>query len=388
MNKQTTWVKLRNVCDTTSGGTPSRDVAAYYGGDIPWVKSGELLDGLITDTEEKITKAALASSSAKLFPAGTLLIALYGATVGRLGILGIDATTNQAVCGITPNEQLDRDFLFYYLLKQREKLIDSRTGGAQPNINQEIIRELDIPLPPLTEQKRIASLLARADRLRQLRRTAHDLSDSVLQSVFLEMFGKYLNKIECLFGDVLEIPLTNGFFEKNDKYGKGNPIVWVDNLYHTNIIDTTYLRRVQVSQKDLGKYEVLEGDLLFTRSSLVAEGVGRANIVPRLNEITMFESHVIRARVDKKKINPFYALGLFRSQFGNSEMMKRAKTATMTTIGQDTLYEFPCPLPPLNLQEEFAGVVRRVESLRGRMGESTREVEGLFESLLAEAFSA
>jgi type I restriction enzyme S subunit len=286
---------------------------------------------------------------------------------------------------LIPSENLDSSFLFYLLLNK--DLSDFANTGNPPSIRQSNVEECVIPLPPLTEQKRIASLLARADRLRQLRRTAHDLGDALLQSMFLEMFGEYLNKIECQFGDVLEIPLTNGFFEKNDKYGEGNPIVWVDNLYHTNIIDTTYLRRVQVSQKDLDKYAVIEGDLLFTRSSLVAEGVGRANVVPKLEEQTMFESHVIRARVDKKKINPFFALGLFRSQFGISEMMKRAKTSTMTTIGQDTLYEFPCMLPPLSLQEEFAGVVARVESLRGRMGESTRQVEGLFESLLAGAFS-
>jgi restriction endonuclease S subunit len=261
-------------------------------------------------------------------------------------------------------------------------------GSTQIHVRTPVFTSLKIPLPPLTEQKQIASLLARADRLCQLRRHAHDLGDALLQSVFLDMFGEYLNKIECQFGDVLEIPLTNGFFEKNDKYGEGNPIVWVDNLYHTNIIDTTYLRRVQVSQKDLDKYEVLEGDLLFTRSSLVAEGVGQANIVPKLEERIMFESHVIRARVDKKKINPFFALGLFRSQFGKSEMMKRAKTSTMTTIGQDTLYDFPCLLPPLSLQEEFAGVTARVEGLRGRMSEAGRQVEGLFESMLAEAFNA
>jgi type I restriction enzyme S subunit len=83
----TSWVKLKDVCQTTSGGTPSRDRADFYGGDIPWVKSGELKDGWITDSEEKITQAGFANSSAKKFPAGTLLIALYGATVGKLGIL-------------------------------------------------------------------------------------------------------------------------------------------------------------------------------------------------------------------------------------------------------------------------------------------------------------
>jgi type I restriction enzyme, S subunit len=317
-------------------------------------------------------------------------------TRGNIGTAGIvpadfdDANINaQLVLLRCEEDKIAPDYLIWVfsLPEIHEQLNNLTTGTALQQLPVGNLLKLKIPLPPLSEQKRIAALLARADRLRQLRRAAHELGDSLLQSVFLEMFGDYFSKIECLFGDVLEIPLTNGFFETNDKYGEGNPIVWVDNLYHTNIIDTTYLRRVKVPEKDLNKYEVFEGDLLFTRSSLVADGVGQANIVPKLEERIMFESHVIRARVDKNKINPFFALGLFRSQFGKSEIMKRAKTSTMTTIGQDTLYEFPCPLPPLSEQAAFAGVVARVEALRGRMSEAGRQVEGLFESLLSEAFN-
>ncbi|HPP63436.1 MAG TPA: restriction endonuclease subunit S [Anaerolineales bacterium] len=381
--------KLRTLGDLGewgSGGTPLSSIPEYYNGTIPWLIIEDLNDGIVTSSQKTITELGLKNSSAKIVEPGTLLIAMYG-SIGKLGITGIRCATNQAIAFCRHDPKLvDVDFLFYYLLYSREKLLDLGKGNTQQNIGQAVLKEYPIPLPPLSEQKRIASLLARADRLRGLRRVAREQCDSLLQSVFLEMFGDYLNKIECQFADVLEIPLTNGFFEKNEKYGTGNPIIWVDNLYHTNIIDISALRRVQVSEKELGKYEVIEGDLLFTRSSLVAEGVGQANIVPKLEERTMFESHIIRARVDKTKINPYYALGLFRSQFGKSEIMKRAKTATMTTIGQDALYEFPCPIPPLGLQEEFARVVARVESLRARMDESARQGEGLFQSLLAESF--
>ncbi|GIK08571.1 MAG: restriction modification system S chain-like protein [Anaerolineaceae bacterium] len=381
--------KLRTLGDLGewgSGGTPLSSIPEYYNGTIPWLIIEDLNDGIVTSSQKTITELGLKNSSAKIVEPGTLLIAMYG-SIGKLGITGIRCATNQAIAFCRHDPKLvDVDFLFYYLLYSREKLLDLGKGNTQQNIGQAVLKEYPIPLPPLEEQKRIASLLARADRLRGLRRAAREQCDSLLQSVFLEMFGDYLNKIECQFADVLQIPLTNGFFEKNEKYGTGNPIVWVDNLYHTNIIDISALRRVQVSEKELEKYEVFDGDLLFTRSSLVAEGVGQANIVPKLEERTMFESHIIRARVDKTKINPYYALGLFRSQFGKSEIMKRAKTATMTTIGQDALYEFPCPIPPLALQEEFARVVARVEALRARMDESARQGEALFQSLLAESF--
>ena len=118
----------------------------------------------------------------------------------------------------------------------------------------------------------------------------------------------------------------------------------------------------------------------------VAPNFRGINIMPKTVELTMFESHVIRARVDKTRVNPIYIHALYRSQFAKSEIMKRAKTATMTTIGQDTIYELPCPIPPLPEQEQFTAVVRRAESLRGRAGESERQGEGLFQSMLSKAF--
>ncbi|MBW7919993.1 MAG: restriction endonuclease subunit S [Anaerolineales bacterium] len=381
-------VPLGELGEIVTGSTPDSTNKEYWNGDIAWITPADLTnhEGIyFTGKLRKITEAGYKSCSTKLMPAGSIVYSTR-APIGHCAVTSFPLCTNQGFKSIVPNKRLDAVYGFFALKFFTPQLEALGRGATFAEVNKETFESFEIPLPPLSEQKRIASLLARADRLRGLRRAAREQCDSLLQSVFLEMFGDYLNKIECQFADVLQIPLTNGFFEKNEKYGTGNPIVWVDNLYHTNIIDISALRRVQVSEKELEKYEVFDGDLLFTRSSLVAEGVGQANIVPKLEERTMFESHIIRARVDKTKINPYYALGLFRSQFGKSEIMKRAKTATMTTIGQDALYEFPCPIPPLALQEEFARVVARVEALRARMDESARQGEALFQSLLAESF--
>ncbi|MBR9804205.1 hypothetical protein GYB59_22030, partial [bacterium] len=109
-------MSLDQVADTTSGGTPSRSVLEYFGGDIPWVKSGDLTDSQITEVEESITEQGLNNSSAKIFPSGSVVIALYGATVGKTGILTFPAASNQAVCSVTPkNNQLRSDYLFWFL---------------------------------------------------------------------------------------------------------------------------------------------------------------------------------------------------------------------------------------------------------------------------------
>lgn len=149
------WTTIGQVARTASGGTPSRTRADFYGVGIPWVKSGELGDGQVFETSEQITEAGLQNSSARIFPKGTLCIALYGATVGKLGVLGMDAATNQAVCGIFLPDGLDRTYVFHYLASMRRWLIDQGKGGAQPNISQEIVRAVPLPLPPPAEQRRI-----------------------------------------------------------------------------------------------------------------------------------------------------------------------------------------------------------------------------------------
>jgi type I restriction enzyme S subunit len=152
--------KLSKIAFTSSGGTPSRARNDFYGGNILWVKSGELKDNWIEDTEEKITDEGLRNSSAKVFPANTLLVALYGATVGKTALLKRDAATNQAVCAINPlNNSFDTQFLQFYFIEIRPMLLRSRAGGAQPNISQTILNSLEIILPPIPEQTAIAKIL-------------------------------------------------------------------------------------------------------------------------------------------------------------------------------------------------------------------------------------
>lgn len=151
------WETIGEVARTQSGGTPDRHRSDYFGGNVRWVKSGELRDGFVASTEETLSQEGLAESSAKLLPAGTLCIALYGATVGKVGIVTTDAATNQAVCGIRVPDHVDTRFLFHYLIYVRPSLIQQRKGGAQGNISNSLVRKTGFPCPPLDEQQRIVA---------------------------------------------------------------------------------------------------------------------------------------------------------------------------------------------------------------------------------------
>lgn len=155
--------KLGDIGRWTSGGTPSRRNPAFFGGSIPWVKTGELNDSVVTSFEETITIEGMRNSAAKLFPAGTLLVAMYGATIGMTGILGMDASTNQACAALLPSEANIESirYLQLYLQSQRHQLRDAGQGGAQPNISQGILKDWSLRLPPINEQQRI---IAEVDR--------------------------------------------------------------------------------------------------------------------------------------------------------------------------------------------------------------------------------
>ena len=155
------WTTLGDIGTWQAGGTPSRSNKSYYGGNIPWLKTGDLNDGLITNIPETITEDAVANSSAKINPAGSVLIAMYGATIGKLGILTFPATTNQACCACIEYFAITQHYLFYFLLSHRNMFIAKGGGGAQPNISKEIIVNTAIPLPPLAEQERIVTKIER-----------------------------------------------------------------------------------------------------------------------------------------------------------------------------------------------------------------------------------
>lgn len=156
-----TWTTIGETCDLLNGGTPKTSNDEYYGGDVPFLKSGGLTDGSVTEPTEYITHAGLENSSTDILPSGTLLIALYGATTGKLGILQKDMAINQAICAINTPKSIDTKFLFWYLRRYRGKILASRSGGAQGNISQTKVKQVPLPLPPLEEQTRIANELDR-----------------------------------------------------------------------------------------------------------------------------------------------------------------------------------------------------------------------------------
>ena len=203
---------LGAVADWSSGGTPSRKRAEFFGGDIPWVKTGELTEKYIRETEETLTGLGVRNSSAKVFPKGSVGIAMYGATIGKVSIWGIDASTNQACAVARPiNGVVSSEFLYHFLHSERAALVGEGKGGAQPNISQGLLKAWPIVLPPLNEQRRIVArteaLFDEIDRgvksLREAKRAIALYRQSLLKSAFE---GRLTSDWRAANADKLESP--------------------------------------------------------------------------------------------------------------------------------------------------------------------------------------
>ena len=190
------WVEKRlgQVCQTGAGGTPLKSKKAYYeGGTIPWLLSGEVSQGQIHKAKHFISQQGLENSSAKIFPKNTVLVAMYGATAGQVGILKFEASTNQAVCGILPNDRFVPEYLFYFFLSQKDSLVAQAAGNAQPNISQLKIKNTAVPILSLSEQQEIVErfdfLRNQTQRLESIYQKKIEALDALKKSILKKAFS-------------------------------------------------------------------------------------------------------------------------------------------------------------------------------------------------------
>lgn len=277
------WTRLGETFEWSSGGTPSRRIPEYYTGTIPWIKTGELCDGYIYDTEEKITEEAIKKSSAKRLPINTVVIAMYGATIGKVAILGMEATTNQACACAKPNNIIDVKYFFYYAMSQKDYFIKKGKGGAQPNISQEIIKMHHFPLPPIAEQQRIVdrieSLFSKLDEAKEKAQTSLDSFENrkavILHKAFTgELTQKWREENmvgldsweEKTLKDVCDFRAGYAFDSKRFS-NDGHQVIRMGNLYN-GVLDLernpVFLPHEEIDEKTLNRARIKCGDILLT----------------------------------------------------------------------------------------------------------------------------
>lgn len=286
---------------------------------------------------------------------------------------GNTAYLNQRVCKIEPNSSIVADYLFYYLPCALKKIENKTAFVTVKHLKAKQLNSILIPCPPVKEQKRIAQILDLLFYLICQKKKQLNYLDELVKSRFIEMFGDpqsncYNWKIVPL-KDVMVGGALNGYFTKPQNYDiEGNVGgICVSDVVNRKYTNVNALRRAFASEKDLQKYCVKYGDMLFCRSSLVKEGIGKASIIPPHTENDiLFECHVIKITLDISRVIPEYLQALSITDFFRIQVIRQSKTATMTTIGQKDIASVNILLPPMELQKRFTEFSAQIDKSKYR----------------------
>lgn len=396
------WVKttLEYLGKWGSGGTPNRKYKEYYEGDISWVKTGDLGEKYLFKSSEYISKLGLKNSSAKMFPKGAIVLAMYGATIGKVSILDIEASTNQACAVIIPNENIDTEFLYYFLLSQKDIFIKKGKGGAQPNISQAIIKEHDINLPPLPEQQYLSQkLTALGDEVAQTKQRLEAISallKQFRQSVLADAVTGRLMEIAPRMTKMSDIAkFQNGFAFNSEDFSKSGE--W--QVFRLGNIRDGFLfyenKPVFISEKlakTQEKFIPKVGDSLISMTGTrFKQDYGFACMVEK-DEKILVNQRVGRIIPIKDKIIPkFLNLSLRSEQFRQQFFKGETGGVNQGNVGSKHIMSISINLPTLEQQTQ---IVQKVETyfaladeIETQVKTALEKVNLLTQSILAKAFS-
>ncbi len=383
-------MKVGDFCKTGAGGTPLKSNRRFYeGGTIPWLLSGEVGNRDITETKKFITQEGLDGSSAKMFPVNTVLIAMYGATAGEVGILRCDASTNQAVCGILPNEKVLPEYLYYFFLNHKDLLIAQAVGNAQPNISQLKIKNTEIPLPPIPEQKRIVALLDTvfADLEQTRAKTEQNLKNA------RELFESYLQQVFSQKGEGWESIPLGGIADLVDslhttpKYidEGGFPMVRVTEIKKSGLSLKKAKRVDQETYEKFSKrHKSCVGDIILSR---VGASYGIPVIVETDEVFCLGQNTVFIL----PKINSYWLYYFLLSPVAKEQIDSFVAGSAQPTVSMKSIRQLIVPIPSKLEQDRIEPEIKKVLSQSNQLIDIYRKklssIDELKKSILQKAFN-
>jgi type I restriction enzyme S subunit len=359
-------VKLTDICDFQGGSQPPKEEWSFdeQEGYIRMLQIRDFTQG------ERVTPEYIKiSNTTKMCEANDILIARYGASIGKI-LTGLAGAYNVAIMRTIPDTSRIKKLYLYYYLKSpyfQNAILNVGSRAAQAGFNKEDLSKLDIECPELIKQDKIIAVLEKLECIIEKRKIELSNLDDLIKARFVEMFGdpatNPYNWDKINISEVVGDKVSNGFFAKRDDYADDGNVSVMGVAYIVNRMYSQWqdLPRTNGTDKDIEKFEVKYGDMLFCRSSLVAEGIGKASIVPEdVPQNTLFECHVIRLPLDLSKCVPEYMQVFSTMEYFRRQIIAQSKTATMTTIGQDGILKADILLPPMSKQREFYAFVHQV----------------------------
>jgi len=381
------YTSIGESCSVVSGGTPSRSKNEYWeNGNIPWIKIGNIKSKYVNEYDELITEQGLNNSSAKLLKKGTILYTIF-ATLGEVGILDIEACTNQAIAGINiTNPRITTDYLYYYLKSKKDYVNNIGRGVAQNNINLTTLKNFEIPLIDVDKQLNIVEILEKVERMICLKEKEIDDLDLLIKARFIEMFGRpFINNMNWESRQIKNVV-------NEVKYGTSKPSVEngeykylrMNNLTYDGRFDLTDLKFISLDNDELEKCVVRKGDVLFNRTNSL-DLIGKTADFD-FDEDMVIAGYIIRIRLKETIVPKFF------SMYMNTDEVKLhlrtiAKGAVnQANINAQELQGIPIYIPPIELQQQFADFVKQVDKSREEVKKSLEKTQQLYDSLMQEYF--
>lgn len=380
-------VRLGEIFTITSGGTPNKkDVRYYENGTIPWIKTGDLKEKYVSNVVEQITELGLQNSSAKLFPNNTVLVAMYGATIGACSILPYEAATNQACAAFLPDPKVIPDYLYYFLCSRKTQFIKDGVGGAQPNISAGYLQNVEFDLPSIEEQKKVVALLDKVYDVYIKRQKQLQKLDELVKARFVEMFGLYPdNPMGWRTGVIRDVVSDVRYGSSRPAVEGGRyPYLRMNNITYGGELDLTDTKRIDVPENELAKCTVRRGDVLFNRTNS-KELVGKTCVYNR-DEMMVLAGFVIRVRL-KDTMLPEFLSAFLNTDFSKQMLLGMCKTAIgQANINAQEMQGIGLYIPPIELQKEYVAFKAQVDKSKLTIQASLDQLETLKQSLMQKYY--
>lgn len=383
MIKNIQYKKLGEICDFISGGTPSKSKNEYWkNGNIPWIKISDFKEKYIKCSDEKITKNGLENSSAKLLKKGTILYTIF-ASVGKVAILDIEATTNQAIVGVNlkENNLVDKDFLYYFLCSIENNIKKQARGVAQNNINISILKNVCIPILPISSQKNIVKTLKRLEDILENFKQKKILINFLNKS----LFTKYSIGEKESIANLCYVKARIGWqgLTKKEYLSNGEYYLITGVDFKNEKIDFKncfYVTKERYNQDENIKVKI--NDILLTKDGTI----GKVAIVDKLEKPATLNSGVFVLRPKVNNLNVTYLMHSLISEDFKKFIDDIKIGATVPHLNQAALLKYKLTLPPIELQNKFAERVEKIEKLSFEIEEAIKEAENLYNSLMSKYF--
>jgi len=376
-----TYIKLKDCCTVVGGATPKRNIPEYWGNDVPWVTPKDVSKmeaPVLDDAPEYISNKGFDSCSTYMLPKGSILFTSR-APIGNVAIAGREMCTNQGFKSLIPGSGVDSSYLYHCMKYMSQKIQDLGNGATFKEVSKKIIEEFKIPLPPLKEQKRIAEILDKADAIRRKRQQAIDLTDQLLRSVFLDMFGDH---------DVIKMKLEDAMEEFIDYRGKtppkvesGIPLVTAKVIKNGRIETPKEFIAEDFYDEWMSRGLPKVGDLLFTTEA----PLGKTALVDDAN--IALAQRVLLMRGKPGLLDNTFLMHAIKSQAVWDEILRRSSGSTVKGIRQKELRQVMIPVPDMVLQKKFSSFAHKHEKSRKKVISNKDEISILFDALTQQAFN-